>query len=257
MADDKDTNVKRCEWCSRPIPKGENYSRKVYCSRKCSGASRTMTPEQILFGPGRYIEQPAPTDRPLKGPCWIWQGQINQDGYGRATQMGPKNLSTSAHAAAYMVLKGPVPGGLELDHLCRVRACINPDHLEPVTHHENMLRGKQATLTHCKRGHEFTPENTKVSMNMCGNPGRTCLACAQLAYLKRYQKHPKPVTTHCVNGHAFDEVNTYIFVDKNGKRHRQCKACQKIWNETKRKPRKRVSSATALGRRGEPGSSTA
>lgn len=73
-------------------------------------------------------------------------------GYGRNTQL--------AHRVAYELLVGPIPEGLELDHKCRVRCCWNPAHLEPVTHLENMSRGKHAKATHCKHGHKYNDENT-------------------------------------------------------------------------------------------------
>jgi hypothetical protein len=75
---------------------------------------------------------------------------------------------------AYEMLVGPVPDGLELDHLCRVPACVNPDHLEPVTHIENVRRGRSywAERTHCSAGHEYTRENTRITKR-----GRTCRAC--------------------------------------------------------------------------------
>lgn len=73
--------------------------------------------------------------------CWIWQGNVNRDGYGRFSHQGRKLL---AHRAAYMSLVGQVPEGLQLDHLCRVRNCVNPAHLEPVTAGENVRRGVAA-----------------------------------------------------------------------------------------------------------------
>lgn len=85
-----------------------------------------------------------------------------------------------AHRVAYEQARGPIPEGLELDHLCRNRACVNPDHLEPVTHRENLLRAdtfaaRHAAQTHCVNGHEFTPDNTYIRTRPEG--GRECRAC--------------------------------------------------------------------------------
>ena len=70
--------------------------------------------------------------------CWIWQRARNREGYGCIKSNG---ILLRAHRVAYEIVKGPIPEGLTIDHLCRVRACINPDHLEPVTGRENTLRG--------------------------------------------------------------------------------------------------------------------
>lgn len=77
-------------------------------------------------------------------PCWLWNGALIQGGYGRY-QRGPKGQP--AHRAYYEKLVGPIPDGLDLDHLCRVRRCVNPSHLEPVTAAENTRRGASAKLT--------------------------------------------------------------------------------------------------------------
>lgn len=94
--------------------------------------------------------------------CWEWVGGKSR-GYGSFSYQGKIR---KAHRFAYELLVGPIPEGLELDHLrpfCSTRACVRPDHLEPVTHEENSSRvGRR--LTHCKRGHEFTPENTRVQI---------------------------------------------------------------------------------------------
>jgi hypothetical protein len=80
---------------------------------------------------------PVPAARPDLGPCWIWTGQTNGKGYG---QLCIDRLRLGAHDFFYRLLVGPVPGGLELDHLCRVKLCVNPVHLEPAPHRENMRR---------------------------------------------------------------------------------------------------------------------
>jgi hypothetical protein len=87
------------------------------------------------LAPAEYVAQ----DRGFATPCWIWQRRVNEKGYGH----GNNGL---AHRAYYEALHGKLPVGLVLDHLCRVRACVNPDHLEPVTNAENIQRGTSSPL---------------------------------------------------------------------------------------------------------------
>jgi hypothetical protein len=109
--------------------------------------------------------------------CWNWTASMNGKGYGQITVAGGMQ---KAHRAAYELIEGPIPAGLELDHLCRNRACINPAHLEPVTSRENTLRSPispsaiNARKTHCPFGHEYTAENTLMRK---GNRSRCCRAC--------------------------------------------------------------------------------
>lgn len=94
--------------------------------------------------------------------CWRWTGPISSKGYGKSSMGG---LSTRyAHRVVYHLLVGPIPAGLELDHLCRRRCCVNPAHLEPVTGRENRLRGSSPNyVTHvtkvCQRGHQIVGLN--------------------------------------------------------------------------------------------------
>ena len=120
--------------------------------------------------------------------CWLWQGARNKrSGYGSVADP-VKGSSGYAHRFAYRELVGPIPEGLVIDHLCRVRHCVNPDHMEPVTSGENVLRGispaaMQKRQTHCIHGHEFTPENTYEwrGHRAC----RTCAAERELRNGKR------------------------------------------------------------------------
>ncbi len=123
--------------------------------------------------------------------CWIWMAPLDKGGYGsfgfydslKYKTKKQKSVKVKAHIAMYTELVGPIPEGLELDHLCRVRCCVNPAHLEPVTHQENCRRGMAAAVatarskakTHCPRGHEYTEENTFIT-----NGGRKCKQCRTL-----------------------------------------------------------------------------
>src|SRR5579859_2557119 len=123
--------------------------------------------------------------------CWLWQGNIALNGYGvfshGSRAGGRKRQTVYAHRAAYVLLRGDVPVGLELDHLCRVRRCVNPSHLEPVTRRENVLRGLapsvirqvNAKKTACPRGHAYDGVNI--------NGARICRTCARMV---RTRKHP-------------------------------------------------------------------
>ncbi len=108
-----------------------------------------------------------PEQHPELGPCWQWTASTTAQGYGQIRTAGGAGAMLYAHRVAYEFAVGPIPEGLQLDHLCRVRSCVNPAHLEPVTNRENGLRGESfaatnAAKTHCVKGHEFTPENTYV-----------------------------------------------------------------------------------------------
>lgn len=113
--------------------------------------------------------------------CTIWEGRIDRHGYGR---LG----AHLAHRVTYEREVGPIPDGMELDHLCRVRACVNPSHLEPVTKRENQIRGVgfvaiNAAKTHCASGHAFDVANTYVKPN----GRRQCRACNR-GQAQRYRR---------------------------------------------------------------------
>lgn len=113
--------------------------------------------------------------------CWIWNGCIDKCGYGK---IGAVFGETLAHRASYKEFVGPISHGLEIDHKCKRRNCVNPEHLEAVSHAENVRRGdyksnhRNRRKTHCKRGHEFTEENTRIE-NWHGLVMRKCVACGK------------------------------------------------------------------------------
>jgi hypothetical protein len=113
--------------------------------------------------------------------CWLWTGKVNSRGYG---YVPGGTGSIAAHRFSYKAHGRKIPEGMVLDHLCNNRLCVNPDHLNPTTDRENTLRANGPTAvnarkTHCKRGHEFTAENTY--RNHRGH--RECWACKRM--LKR------------------------------------------------------------------------
>lgn len=169
--------------------------------------------------------------------CWLWTGSRNKrNRYG--TIILPGNVTVYAHRVAYELTIGPIPEGMEIDHVkargCTNRHCVNPAHLEVVTHAENMRR---ARLTHCQRGHEFTAENTYVTSDgarLC----RTChRATSKAAYARAYQQYrderaaqgrpinPNADKTHCPKGHPLEGDNLHPTYLRIGKRH--CATCHR------------------------------
>lgn len=145
------------------------------------------TPNRYMTAEERFWMR---VEKGQSGECWRWTGFIDDSGYGTMRVEGKKQ---KVHRYAYGLLVGPIPTGLTLDHLCRVRACVNPNHLEPVTHRENVLRGsgpsaKNARKTHCPRGHELTPANL---YNEPGKLGRGRCRICQAEYIRDWQRRKR------------------------------------------------------------------
>ena len=117
--------------------------------------------------------------------CWIWQACTGANGYG---QFWVDGRIVKAHRWSYEHFVGPIPDGLELDHMCRVRNCVNPHHLEPVTHTENVRRGEggkhHRAKTHCPQGHPYDGDNTYVWVN----GGRRCRICRRACSRAHYAR---------------------------------------------------------------------
>jgi len=120
--------------------------------------------------------------------CWFWLGAISNTGYGMLhPEKSSKKKMVYAHRFSYETYKGPIKPGLDIDHLCRVRNCVNPKHLEAVTRRTNILRGRgccatNASKIYCLNGHPLSG----VNLYMRNGGGRQCKACFRIRYRKHF-----------------------------------------------------------------------
>lgn len=124
----------------------------------------------------------AKVERGAESECWPWVASVTSTGYGALGSGGRSEPKVYAHRVSYELNVGPIPAGLEIDHLCRNRRCVNPAHLEPVPHRENTLRGESpvavnAAKTHCVRGHALSGPNVYLRPDA---PWRSCRECRRL-----------------------------------------------------------------------------
>lgn len=151
--------------------------------------------ESLESAKRRLLEHVSFVPPPLgvEGDCRLWKGYCTDKGY---AQFRVHRKTRRAARVAYEIFVGPIPVGYVLDHLCRRRNCVNPEHLEPVTNRINLLRGntfaaRHAAKTHCVHGHEFTPENTHLYYYPKWKdrlPTRICKQCWTLDNRKRAEK---------------------------------------------------------------------
>ena len=127
---------------------------------------------------------PVPSDRPELGQCWVWIASLDTTGYGRFwSGTRPDRRLQPAHRISYELSVGYIPDGMDIDHLCRNRCCVNPSHLEPVTRKENLRRGirpgrYQTAKTHCPKGHPYEGSNLFMDRGR-----RHCMTCK-----RKYQR---------------------------------------------------------------------
>lgn len=144
-----------------------------------------------------YDEVACPVEG-LVGPCHIFNGHKDRRGYGRVWSLEGTSL---VHKQVWEAINGRVPEGLELDHMCMVKSCCNPNHLRAVTHKvnatENVVGANwqlNLSKTHCPQGHEYTPDNTRVRERLSGQC-RECKTCARIN--KQRRKKQKRLLARC------------------------------------------------------------
>lgn len=136
-------------------------------------------PAERRFWPRVDKDGPVPSLCPDLGACWLWLGAKRGGGYGViADRRSGKVIMLNTHRLAYELVIGPIPSGMQLDHLCHVRHCVNPRHLQPMTQRINNLRcdgpfARKWRQSHCLNGHPFDEANTRVNRNGT----RHCKAC--------------------------------------------------------------------------------
>ena len=174
----KPTRCSNCNKICQPIGHQvdqDNPLNVVWLCRSCLVNLRTKPILERFFDKVRFLDN----------GCWEWTASKKSNGYG---QISVNLKPVLVHRFLYELSVGKIPEGLELDHLCRNRACVNPSHLEPVTRHENIMRG-------------LGPDTTRE-------------------YYSNYRKEH----LYCTNGHLLDESN--IYVKPTGNHKRECRICR-------------------------------
>lgn len=212
--------------------------------RTCAAPDCTRVRNNEAYCKTHYVRlrdtgsfEPRPKDATLwesvdvTGFCWLWNKKLNKDGYGTCSYEGS---AWRAHRLTYTLLVGPIPKGLVIDHLCRVRHCVNPDHLEPVTHEENHARAfTLSKRENCPQGHLYDADNTRINRKgarYCGEcmrlRGRVKLD-ARYAAEGRVPEVYGEGRTHCRNGHEYATDGVRILRRATGT-SKLCTTCNKV-----------------------------
>lgn len=166
------------EGCDGPV-RARLLCNAHYLAARNSGALQKLPRETLEERIWRRIDR--------SGRCWLWTGNLEIGGYATLTiSENGRKIPRRVHRIMYEMFRGKIPPGMKLDHLCRVRHCVNPNHLEIVTDRENILRGngvsaKNYAKTHCKRGHSLAGYNLIVR----SGGGRQCRTCVNAGWLRR------------------------------------------------------------------------
>lgn len=208
--------------------------------------------------------------------CWEWQGAKRANGYGSfaVKRADGRWTYTTAHRAAYLDQVGPIPEGWEVDHLCKNRGCVRPDHLEAVTIQENRRRrdeGHSPVIDRrerplpeldalflpppspkrpswlCKNGHDTREVGRVANGLQRGQVAFTCAACRADQYARRRKGGAHGSETHCPQGHPYDDENTYRRVRPDGTVQRECRTCTRARNRAAHQRRARANRGPASG----------
>jgi hypothetical protein len=196
---------KSCKVCGEPVP----ISRKSYCSDRClmaKGSNKGRTPPPFV---GSYDLLPEHLKKFIPGDprdCWIWEGHRTKTGYPSATSVN--TFKGAAYRLIYMMMVGPVRPCWHLHHICEngPGGCVNPHHLMPLAPGAHITvgdspHGTNARKTHCKNGHEFTPENTITHTN---GYGRRCLTCHRARVRAAWEKNREKYRANARRRYAED-----------------------------------------------------
>lgn len=232
------------DYCPKPVsltstasPKGDYATETInkFAKFKSMLIETAEVEDRKLFAFAAHVNLKG--GRPLAkrgavGECWTWEGALTE-GYGKLTWKQVKGVTRTAHRWAYGVFVEEIKKGMTIDHMCERRSCIRPSHLQQLTAAENTaLAAKSITTinrakTHCKHGHEFTPENTEVK-ETATTRNRICLTCknsntksSRQADLNKPPRTVRNKATKCHKGHAYTAENTRI----TNQGRRVCKRC--------------------------------